>query len=149
MDLDKERFKFFLCIAGLAALVVSTYFSFGELRYLIRGRTVDGEIARAAIVTQQNIPYPVDPGIEHRTFLIGDGEPAKSLTTIEELCRGFAQWGLTRVDCIVAVGGGVVTDVAGFAASAYHRGIPFVSVPTTLPLADLVFAELRRRRVVA
>jgi 5-deoxy-5-amino-3-dehydroquinate synthase len=87
---------------------------------------------RAAIVTQQNIPYAVDPGIEHRTFLIGDGEPAKSLTTIEQLCRDFAQWGLTRADCIVAVGGGVVTDVAGFAASAYHRGIPFVSVPTTL-----------------
>jgi 5-deoxy-5-amino-3-dehydroquinate synthase len=89
-------------------------------------------VRRAAIVTQANIPLSVDPGIEHKTFTIGDGEPSKSLATIEQLCSGFAQWGLTRGDCLVAVGGGVVTDVAGFAASAYHRGIPFVSVPTTL-----------------
>jgi 5-deoxy-5-amino-3-dehydroquinate synthase len=89
-------------------------------------------VRRAAIVTQANIPVTVDPGIEHRVFTIGDGEPAKTLSTIEDLCRGFAQWGLTRGDCLVAVGGGVVTDVGGFAASAYHRGIPFVSVPTTL-----------------
>jgi 5-deoxy-5-amino-3-dehydroquinate synthase len=89
-------------------------------------------VRRAAIVTQGNIPVNVDPGIEHRVFTIGDGEPAKTLSTIEDLCRGFAQWGLTRGDCLVAVGGGVVTDVGGFAASAYHRGIPFVSVPTTL-----------------
>jgi 5-deoxy-5-amino-3-dehydroquinate synthase len=87
---------------------------------------------RAAVVTQAAIPYHVDPGVEHRVFTIGDGEPAKSLSTVEDLCRGFAQWGLTRADCVVAVGGGVVTDVGGFAASVYHRGIPFVSVPTTL-----------------
>lgn len=89
-------------------------------------------VRRAAVVTQANIPVTVDPGVEHRVFTIGDGEPAKSLSTIEELCRGFAQWGLTRGDCVVAVGGGVVTDVGGFAAAVYHRGIPFVSVPTTL-----------------
>jgi 5-deoxy-5-amino-3-dehydroquinate synthase len=87
---------------------------------------------RAAVVTQPGIPVTVDPRVEHRTFTIGDGEPAKSLGTVERLCRGFAQWGLTRADCVVAVGGGVVTDVGGFAAAVYHRGIPFVSVPTTL-----------------
>ena len=88
--------------------------------------------ARAAIVTQRNIPHEVDPQIEHRTFVIDDGEDAKSLSTIEQLCRGFAQWGLTRGDVVVAVGGGVVTDVAGFAAASYHRGIPVVHVATTL-----------------
>jgi 5-deoxy-5-amino-3-dehydroquinate synthase len=89
-------------------------------------------VRRAAVVTQAAIPVTVEPGIEHRVFTIGDGEPAKSLATIEQLCRGFAQWGLTRGDCVVAVGGGVVTDIGGFAAAVYHRGIPFVSVPTTL-----------------
>ena len=74
-------------------------------------------VRRAAVVTQAEIPYTVDPGVEHRVFTIGDGEPAKSLATIEDLCRGFAQWGLTRADCVVAVGGGIVTDVGGFAAS--------------------------------
>jgi 5-deoxy-5-amino-3-dehydroquinate synthase len=87
---------------------------------------------RAAVVTQARIPVSVEPGVEHRTFMIGDGEPAKSMATVEELCRSFAQWGLTRADCVIAVGGGVVTDVGGFAAAVYHRGIPFVSVPTTL-----------------
>ena len=89
-------------------------------------------VRRAAIVTQAEIPYRVEPGVESRTFTIADGEIAKTLGTVETLCRSFAQWGVTRGDCIVAVGGGIVTDVAGFAAASYHRGIPFVSVPTTL-----------------
>jgi 5-deoxy-5-amino-3-dehydroquinate synthase len=87
---------------------------------------------RAAIVTQRDIPYEVDPAIEHRTFFIDDSEAAKSLTTIEQLCRGFAQWGLTRADVVVAVGGGVVTDVAGYAAASYHRGVAVIHVATTL-----------------
>jgi 5-deoxy-5-amino-3-dehydroquinate synthase len=61
-----------------------------------------------------------------------DGEEAKCLTTVEDLCRGFARWGLTRGDVVVAVGGGVVTDTAGFAAAVYHRGVAVVHVPTTL-----------------
>jgi 5-deoxy-5-amino-3-dehydroquinate synthase len=89
-------------------------------------------VARAAIVTQRGIPHETDPGIEHRTFFIDEGEAAKSLSTIESLCRGFAQWGLTRGDVVVAVGGGVVTDVAGFAAASYHRGVPVIHVATTL-----------------
>ena len=87
---------------------------------------------RAAIVTQAGIGFAVDPGREHRTFEIGDGEAAKSLATVEELCRAWAAWGLTRADVVVAVGGGLVTDVAGFAAASYHRGVPVVHVPTTL-----------------
>ena len=89
-------------------------------------------VARAAIVTQRSIPYEVDPGIEHRVFFIDDGEEAKSLSTIEALCRSFSQWGLTRADVVIALGGGVVTDVAGFAAASYHRGVPVVHVATTL-----------------
>ena len=90
------------------------------------------EVGRAAVVTQAAVDVPVDPGVEWKTFHIGEGERAKSLTTVEELCRGFARWGLTRSDVVVAVGGGVVTDVAGFAASTYHRGVAVVNVATTL-----------------
>ncbi len=71
-------------------------------------------------------------GVEHQQFLIGEGEDAKTLTTVEELHRGFAQWGLLRADLVVAVGGGVVGDTAGFAAAVYYRGIDVVHVPTTL-----------------
>ncbi len=87
---------------------------------------------RAAIVTQAGIPLDVDPGIEHERFEIGDGESAKDLTTVGSLCSAWARWGLNRGDVVVAVGGGVVTDVAGFAAATYHRGIPVVHVATSL-----------------
>ncbi|MBW3558110.1 MAG: 3-dehydroquinate synthase, partial [Actinobacteria bacterium] len=87
---------------------------------------------RAAVVTQPGIPVTVDPGIEHRVFHIDEGEEAKNLETIEVLCRGFSRWGFTRSDVIVAVGGGVVTDTAGFAAAVYHRGVAVVHVATTL-----------------
>ncbi len=87
---------------------------------------------RAAIVTQERIGVVVDAGVEQRTFLMDDGEAAKCLETVEELCRGFSRWGLTRGDVVVAVGGGVVTDAAGFAAAVYHRGVRIVHVPTTL-----------------
>jgi 5-deoxy-5-amino-3-dehydroquinate synthase len=89
-------------------------------------------VRRAAVVTQAGIGVGVDPGCEHRVFTIAEGEPAKSLATVERLCRDFAGWGLSRADAVVAVGGGLVTDVAGFAAAVYHRGIPVVFVPTTL-----------------
>ena len=89
-------------------------------------------VARAAVVTQEGIEVRVDAGVEQRTFLMGDGEAAKDLETVEDLCRQFSRWGLTRGDVVVAVGGGVVTDTAGFAAAAYHRGVRWVAVPTTL-----------------
>lgn len=87
---------------------------------------------RAAILTQPGIGWTVDPGVPSQVFPIGDGEDAKHLGTVEDLCRDLAQWGLTRADVIVAVGGGVVTDVAGFVAAIYHRGVPVIHVPTTL-----------------
>ena len=89
-------------------------------------------VQRVAVVTQESIPVTVDPGVEHRVFIIGEGEHGKDLGTVEDLCRDWAEWGLTRGDCVVAVGGGVVTDTAGFAAAIYHRGIPVVHVATTL-----------------
>jgi 5-deoxy-5-amino-3-dehydroquinate synthase len=87
---------------------------------------------RVAVVTQGGIGFAVDPGREHCVFPIGEGEQAKSLATVEQLCRAWSQWGLTRGDQVVAVGGGVVTDTAGFAAAVYHRGVGVVHVPTTL-----------------
>ncbi|MEO7398380.1 MAG: 3-dehydroquinate synthase family protein [Ilumatobacteraceae bacterium] len=87
---------------------------------------------RAAIVTQEGIPFDIDPGVAHEVFTIGEGEGHKSLATIGTLCEGFAAMGLTRNDVIIGVGGGMVTDIAGFAAAAWHRGVPVVHVSTTL-----------------
>lgn len=87
---------------------------------------------RIAIVTQAGIGVTVDPGREHRVFEMPEGETSKSMATVESLCSEFSRWGLTRSDCVVALGGGIVTDTAGFAAAVYHRGIPVVHVSTTL-----------------
>ena len=96
------------------------------------GSLVPSKALRAAIVTQSSIPVQVETGIEQKTFVIGEGEQYKTLSTVETLCRGFAEWGMTRNDVVVGVGGGIVTDVAGFAASVYHRGIAALYVSTTL-----------------
>ncbi len=87
---------------------------------------------RAAIVTQAGIGVEVDTGLDQQVFLIDDGETAKTTATVEELCRQWSRWGLTRGDIVIGLGGGIVTDVAGFAASVYHRGLPVVHVATTL-----------------
>jgi 5-deoxy-5-amino-3-dehydroquinate synthase len=87
---------------------------------------------RAVVVTQVAVPLVVDPGVPYEVVTIGSGEEFKSLATIESLCRAFARFGLTRHDCVIGVGGGMVTDVAGFAAASWHRGVPVVHVATSL-----------------
>jgi 5-deoxy-5-amino-3-dehydroquinate synthase len=71
-------------------------------------------------------------GTEVLASSMPDGEAAKSLATVERLCSGWAAGGLLRNDAVVALGGGVVGDTAGFAAAVYHRGIAVVQCPTTL-----------------
>ena len=60
------------------------------------------------------------------------GEESKSFKNLEKICHTMLQNSFTRNDCVIAVGGGVVGDLAGFAASCYMRGIDFYNVPTTL-----------------
>lgn len=60
------------------------------------------------------------------------GEGSKSFSVLEKLCRTMLEKGFTRTDAVVAVGGGVVGDLAGFAAASYMRGIDFYNIPTTL-----------------
>ena len=87
---------------------------------------------RATVVTQAGIGVELDPGVPFQVVTIPDGEQAKSLQTVEEVCRFMARGDMHRSDVVVAVGGGVVTDVAGYAASSYHRGTAVINVPTTL-----------------
>jgi 5-deoxy-5-amino-3-dehydroquinate synthase len=87
---------------------------------------------KAAVVTQEAVGVEVGTGVAQETFFIKEGEAAKSMATVEQLCRNFARFGLSRADVVIGVGGGVVTDVAGFAAAVYHRGVALVHVATTL-----------------
>jgi len=90
-----------------------------------------------AVVTQQALLdagwlNDLDLRLPFEVSLIPDGEDGKTLATVEGLARRFAQRGLSRADAVVAVGGGIVTDVAGFAAATYHRGTAYVNVATSL-----------------
>jgi len=89
-------------------------------------------VRRAAIVTQPGISFDVDPGVPTEVIEIGVGERFKTLATLEQVTGGFARMGLTRSDVVIGVGGGMVTDVAGFAAATWHRGVAVVHVATTL-----------------
>jgi 3-dehydroquinate synthase len=71
-------------------------------------------------------------GVRRATILIDDGETAKNLSTVERACRDLVRAGADRRALLVAVGGGVVGDVAGFVAASYARGIALVHVPTTV-----------------
>lgn len=91
-----------------------------------------GRARLAAVVIDEALEIEMEtarPGLVHR---LPGGEAAKSFATVEELCRGFARGGLSSADVVVAVGGGALTDVVGFAAGVYHRGVAVVHVPTTL-----------------
>jgi 3-dehydroquinate synthase len=71
-------------------------------------------------------------GFAVTTIEIPDGEEYKNAATLSGVYDALIEAGLDRKSCIVALGGGVVGDLAGFAAATYLRGIPFVQVPTTL-----------------
>jgi len=109
------------------------------------GRGVRHELARFVpssaqqvfVVTQAAVEKAgwladLDPGLPFEVSAMPEGEENKTLATVEELCRRFARAGLSRADVVVAMGGGIVTDVAGFAAATYHRGTAYVNIPTTL-----------------
>ncbi len=103
--------------------------------------TALGKAKKIAIVSETNV-YPLygqraeesleASGFEVVCFIFPAGEARKSAVTYLEILNFLAENRLTRSDLIVALGGGVVGDLAGFAAATYLRGIRFIQVPTTL-----------------
>lgn len=95
---------------------------------------------RLAVVTQRPVAthaQRVAKGLSEAGFVplvleVPDGEVAKSLDEARALWDAFVGHGLDRGSAVIAVGGGVVGDLAGFAAATYMRGVPLIQVPTTL-----------------
>ena len=71
-------------------------------------------------------------GFQTFVHLIGDGERFKNIRTLESILNALSKNKFSRIDAVVALGGGVVGDVSGFAAASYFRGIGLLQVPTTL-----------------
>lgn len=96
--------------------------------------------ARAAIVTDSNVE-PLHAGklrasldaagIRHCTFTFPAGEASKTLDTAAQILNFLAEERFTRTDALIALGGGVTGDLAGFAAAIYLRGIKVMQIPTT------------------
>ena len=74
----------------------------------------------------------IDAGYEVGYYAFPPGEDSKTLRTVSGICSFLAENHFTREDFLIALGGGVCGDVAGFAASVYMRGVPYVQIPTTL-----------------
>jgi len=74
----------------------------------------------------------VASGIETAEIILPPGEQSKDFATLERLCDDLLAAGIERNDLIIAFGGGVIGDLAGFAAAVLRRGVGFVQVPTTL-----------------
>ena len=70
--------------------------------------------------------------LETEEYIFEAGEQNKNLSTIDNIFDKLASFGMTRTDVIVSLGGGVTTDMAGFAAATYMRGIPVIHLPTSL-----------------
>lgn len=70
--------------------------------------------------------------VDHHVITIPDGERFKTLDTLNTIMTGLLQCGAHRRSTLLALGGGVVGDISGFAAACYRRGMPFIQIPTTL-----------------
>ena len=91
---------------------------------------------RVAVVTDSGVPAQyaqrvADQCKDARIITVPQGEASKSFKILESVLRQMLDFGMGRGDLVVAVGGGVVGDLAGFAASIYMRGIDFINCPTT------------------
>ena len=85
---------------------------------------------RAAVIADDAVAALAPAG--HATIVVPGGERAKSTRQLDVLWRELAAAELERRDVVVAIGGGAVTDVAGFAAATFRRGLAWIAVPTTL-----------------
>jgi 3-dehydroquinate synthase len=128
MELGENSYSIFIergCISGIAGYIAEKH----------------PACRRAAIITDCNVAAlygaALAEGIRARglgteVIAVKPGEASKSLETLKEVYGKLSEMKLTRQDIILALGGGVAGDLAGFAAATYLRGIPYIQVPTSL-----------------
>ena len=92
---------------------------------------------KALIVTDNGVPKEYAQKVSEQCaepfiVTISEGEASKSLDNYKFLLSKMVQYGFTRSDCVIAVGGGVVGDLSGFVAASFMRGVDFYNIPTTV-----------------
>ncbi|MHC4180612.1 MAG: iron-containing alcohol dehydrogenase, partial [Planctomycetota bacterium] len=100
-----------------------------------------GKVSHAVVITDQNVQQPhairvaeslTGESLQVDLVAVEPGEPTKSIDMAAGLWEGLLELGADRKTVVVAVGGGVVGDLAGFIAATYARGVRFFQVPTSL-----------------
>ena len=104
---------------------------------LSSAKQIMGFHGKVFILTDKGVPTEYSEKIkalcdEALVYRVNAGESSKSIETLKDVLCAMLNFGLTRSDAVVAVGGGVIGDLAGFAASIYMRGIDFYNIPTTM-----------------
>lgn len=102
----------------------------GPVGDILPGVLPEGRVVVVSDATIDRLNHPLLAPYE--CVLIGTGESVKTLQSVETLYRRFIELGVDRKTFVLGIGGGIVTDVAGFAASTYMRGIGFGFISTTL-----------------
>jgi shikimate kinase / 3-dehydroquinate synthase len=124
----------------------ATILALGERSYPVAvAAALDGELlgaalggaTRVAVITDENVArHQLAPLLRElpggEVLELPPGEASKSLATYERVCHALVERGLDRGSAIVALGGGVVGDLAGFVAATLYRGIPVIQIPTTI-----------------
>ncbi len=110
------------------------YFERGMLSHVSDVLDLDRKVL---VVTDSGVPSVYAETVaaqakEAHIITIEEGEKSKGIRTFELLLAKLVEYEFTRTDCVVAVGGGVVGDLSGFAAACYMRGIDFYNIPTTV-----------------
>jgi len=143
MKLSRTRQKSLMESHSCDPKILSVTYEGGEYDILL-GRGILQKVAehlplgrKVLVVTDSGVPSAyaqkvAESCLDPTLVTLPMGEATKSLASLEHLLSVMLQKGFTRSDCVVAVGGGVVGDLSGFAASAYMRGIDFYNIPTTL-----------------
>ncbi len=121
IETSAGQVPYHLAVGGLAKVPAIVAQAIAGKAYVVTDTTV-GPLYGAMVAEGLDAPFLELPA----------GEEYKSWESVERIARWLFGWGVERDDGVVAVGGGVITDVAGFAASVVLRGVNWVAVPTTL-----------------
>lgn len=133
--------KILMRLKKSASLTYPIYVGSGLFKKIPDLLKKDGLCKKAILITDDNVKKLFGKelldnfkksGIKSALISIPAGESSKCWGTISGICGKMAEIKAKRDSCVIALGGGVVGDIAGFAASIYMRGIPFVQIPTTL-----------------
>ncbi|MFQ5707355.1 MAG: 3-dehydroquinate synthase [bacterium] len=127
VDLAERSYPIFVDAGNLRKLgEMYQLYGLGRKAVVVSDATVDSLYGKALSAGFKGL------GVQLRSIVLPAGEHTKSLRTIENIITEMLEYGCDRDSAVIGFGGGVIGDIAGFAASIFKRGVPFVQVPTTL-----------------